>query len=186
MVNKQSVHLSNLTNVGNIYMRNLRSRLENQLRPCWQWCANGCDNSHQCWDLQWIVGRVQPIRLCRPCLIRVRGPNNVGRAVQTDPPLLRYALAITEQKKCWELLAQKFDRFHTLCSNPQRHGTTCNKVCKHTQHATSKNAGSFWQQFCVRLHGVLVNYKENVPRNNCCIKVAIKNVVYLWQHPGFC
>ena len=38
------------------------------------------------------------------------GPNNVGRAVQTNPSLLRYASAITEQKKCWELLAQKFDR----------------------------------------------------------------------------
>ena len=26
----------------------------------------------------------------------LRGPNNVGRAVQTDPKLLRYASAITE------------------------------------------------------------------------------------------
>ena len=47
--------------------------------------------------------------------MRVRGPNNVGRAVQTDPTLLRYASAITEQKKCWELLARKFDRFQ-LCA----------------------------------------------------------------------
>ena len=46
----------------------------------------------------------------------MRGPNNVGRAVQTAPTfeLLRYASAITEQKKCWELLAEKFDRFQTL------------------------------------------------------------------------
>ena len=36
-------------------------------------------------------------------------PDNVGRAEQTDPTLLRYASAITEQKKCWELLAQTFD-----------------------------------------------------------------------------
>ena len=43
--------------------------------------------------------------------MRVRGPNTVGRAVQTDPTLLRNASAITEQKKCWELLAQTFDRF---------------------------------------------------------------------------
>ena len=36
-------------------------------------------------------------------VMRMRGPNNVGRAVQTDPTLLRYAsrYAITEQKKCW-------------------------------------------------------------------------------------
>ena len=65
------------------------------------------------------------------------GPNNVGRAVQTDPTLLRYASAITEQKKCWELLAQKFDRFETLRNGMQ------NRVCKWTQHVTSKNVGRF-------------------------------------------
>ena len=53
----------------------------------------------------------------------VRGPNNVGRAVQTDPTLLRYASAITEQKKSWELLAEKFDRFQTLHNNTQQHPT---------------------------------------------------------------
>ena len=67
----------------------------------WQWC----------WDLQRIVGRIQPVSLCKPCVMSVRGPNNVVRAVQTDPPLLRLALAITEKKECWELLAEKFDRF---------------------------------------------------------------------------
>ena len=34
--------------------------------------------------------------------------------------MLGYASAITEQKKCWELLAQKFDRFQTLHSNMQQ------------------------------------------------------------------
>ena len=52
--------------------------------------------------------------------MRVRGPNNVGRAVQADPTLLRYTLVITEQKKCWELLAEKFDQFQTLCNNMQQ------------------------------------------------------------------
>ena len=50
----------------------------------------------------------------------VRGPNNVGRAVQTDPTLLRFTSAITEQKKFWELFAQKFDRFQTLRNNSQQ------------------------------------------------------------------
>ena len=53
----------------------------------------------------------------------VRDPNSVGRALQTDPTLLRYALAITEQKKCWELLAEKFDWFQTLLNNIQQHAT---------------------------------------------------------------
>ena len=74
----------------------------------------------------------------------VRGPNNVGRVVQTDPTLLRYASAIMEQKKCWELLAEKFDRFQTLRNNTQQHPTTCNRVWKRTQHVTSNNVGSCW------------------------------------------
>ena len=44
-------------------------------------------------------------RLWRPCVMCVRGPNNVGRAVQIYPTLLRFASAITEHKKFWELLA---------------------------------------------------------------------------------
>ena len=55
-----------------------------------------------------------------------------------------YAPAITEQKKCWELLAEKFDRFQTLRNNMQQHPITCNKVCKRTQHVTSNNFGSCW------------------------------------------
>ena len=106
--------------------------------PCWQWCANGCNNSQQCWDPQCIVGRIQP------CVMSTRGPNNVGRAVQADPTLLRYASAITEEKKCWELLAEKFDRFQTLRNNTQQHPTTCNRVWKRTQHVTSTNVESCW------------------------------------------
>ena len=52
--------------------------------------ANGCNNSKQCWDLQCIVGRIQPIRPRKPCVMRVRGINNVGRAVQTDPTSERF------------------------------------------------------------------------------------------------
>ena len=74
----------------------------------------------------------------------MRDPNNVGRVVQTDPPLLRHASVITKQKKCWELLAEKFDRFQTLRNNAQQHPTTCNKVCKRTQHVTSNDVGSCW------------------------------------------
>ena len=39
--------------------------------------------------------------------MRVRGPNNVGKAVQTDPTLLRYASANTKQKKCWGVVGSK-------------------------------------------------------------------------------
>ena len=59
----------------------LRQQCWELLRPCWQWCANGCNNSQHCWDLQCIVGRIQPISLCKPCVMSVHGPNNVGGAV---------------------------------------------------------------------------------------------------------
>ena len=52
--------------------------------------------------------------------------------------------AIAEQKKCWELLAEKFDRFQTLRNNTQQQPTTCNRVCKRAQHVTSNNVGSCW------------------------------------------
>ena len=122
-------------------LRKLISRtLYLRLRACWQWSANGCNNSQQRWDLQCIVGRIQPISLCKPWVMSVRGPNNVGRAVQTDPTLLRYVSAITEQKKCWELLAEKFDRFQTLRNNKQQHPTTCNSG----RNMASDNVGSCW------------------------------------------
>ena len=47
------------------------------------------------------------------------------QAVQTDATLLRNASEITEQKKCWEFLAEKFDRFQTLRNNIQQHATGC-------------------------------------------------------------
>ena len=104
----------------------LRQQCWELLRACWQWCAKGCNNSQQqCWGLQCIVGRIQPISLFNLCVIRERGPNSVGRAKQTDPTLLRYASAITEQKKCWELSAEKFDLFQTLRNNIQQHATGC-------------------------------------------------------------
>ena len=57
-----------------------------------------------------ITERIRAIKLCKitklDSLMHVRGLRNFGRAVQTDPTLLRHASAIMEQKKCWELLAQ--------------------------------------------------------------------------------
>jgi len=100
-------------NIGKSWFMNLRLR------------ANRSNNSQISLDLQCIVGRIQPISLCKLWVMSVRGSNKVGRAVQTNPTLLRYASAITEQKKCWELLAEKFDRFQTLRNNTQQHATGC-------------------------------------------------------------
>ena len=128
--------LNSFRMLGSVQTQQLPTLLRQQcwklLRACWQWCANGCNNSQQVWDLQCIVGRIQLISQQR------------WKSCQTDPTLLRYASAITLQKKCWELLAEKFDRFQTLRNNTQQHSTTCNRMCKWTQHVTSNNVGSCW------------------------------------------
>ena len=127
------------------------------LRACWQWCANGYNNSQQVWDLQCIVGRIQPISLCNPYVMSVRGPNNVGRAVQTDPTLLRYASAITEQKKCWELLvAEKFDVFQTTFNNMQQ-GVQTDATCNIQQcwELLTNNAASVCTRLQVTIYPVI-------------------------------
>ena len=74
----------------------------------------------------------------------MRSLNMLEELCKRDPKLLRYASAITEQNKCWELLAQHFDWFQTLRNNSQHHATTYNRMCKRTQHVTSNNVGSCW------------------------------------------
>ena len=127
----------------------LRQQCWELLRVCWQWCANGCNNSQQCWDLQCIVGRIQPISLCKPCVMSMCSPNNVGRAVQTDPTLLRHASAIMEQKKCWELLAEKFDWYQTLRNNMQQ-GVQTDTRC---------NIQQFWELLANNVASVYTGLK---------------------------
>ena len=77
------------------------------------------------------------------------GPNNVGRAVQRDPTLLRHASAITEQKKCWELLAEKFDRYQTLRNNMQQ-GVQMDTRC---------NIQQFWELLANNVASVCTGLK---------------------------
>ena len=86
----------------------LRQQCQELLRACWQWCAKGCNNSQQVWDLQCIVGRIQPISLCNPCVMSVRGPNNVGRAVHR------------RKMSAHALLKMTRDRFRVMSLAPRR------------------------------------------------------------------
>ena len=78
-------------------------------------------------------------------------PQLVGRAVQTDPTLLHYASAITEQKKCWELLAEKFDRFQTLRNNMQQ-GVQTDGTC---------NIQQCWELLANNVASVCTGLKKN-------------------------
>ena len=69
--------------------------------------------------------------------MQVRGPNNVGKAVQTVPTLLHYALPSRSKRNvgsCWLKSLTGFK----VCA------TTCNRVCERTQHVTSNIVESCW------------------------------------------
>ena len=68
-----------------------------------------------------VVRRIQPIhvRLWRPCVMCVIGPNNVGSAT-----VLCFGNHVWNERNDWELLAQKFNCFQTLHNNSQQHATT--------------------------------------------------------------
>ena len=66
----------------------------------------------------------------------------VAQETSAPPPKKNPGSAHAEQKKCWELLGEKFDWFQNLRNNTQQYPTTCNRVCKRTQHVTSNNVGS--------------------------------------------
>ena len=83
----------------------------------------------------------------------VRGPNNVGRALQTNPTLLCYASTITEQKKCWELLVEKFDWFQTLA-------TTSNNMQKGVQTEATFNIQQCWELLANNVASVCTGLKQ--------------------------
>ena len=80
-----------------------------------------------------------------------------------------------EQKKCWELLAEKFLWFQTLRNNTQQHLTTWNRVCKQTQQVTSNNVGSCWptmlRPFAWGLRRIRLGIRK--------VKIVVFN--YYWQ-----
>ena len=96
------------------------------------------------------------------------------------------------KKKCWKLLAKKFDQFQTSCNN-SKHTTTSNRVCKckRTQQVTPNNVGSCWPTML----GVAGQQCWGLLANNvgCCWPIMVwvagqqcwgllaNNVVGCWQ-----
>ena len=109
----------------------LRQQCWELLRAYWQWYANGCNNSQQCWDLKCIVGRTQPISLCKPCVLSVLGPNNVGRAVQTIQhccATLRWSRNKRNGGSSWPESLTGFKLFATTSNNMQQ-GVQTDATC---------------------------------------------------------
>ena len=101
-------------------------------------------------NLWCIVGRIQPIGLCKPCVISVRGPNNVGSVCMGLPTLLGPRTLITHglqrlmdcilptlhyrSQHCWDLFA-----------------SVCTPLPTHTQQLPKLLAQQCWS-CCVHLH----------------------------------
>ena len=59
-------------------------------------------------------------------------------------PLKRRANGSNNSQHCRELLRSFWQWCANGCDNSQQHATTCNKVCKRTQHVTFNNVWSCW------------------------------------------
>ena len=96
----------------------LNQKSSELLRPCWQWCANRCNNSQRCW----LITRVGLPREVIALLSL--------RAVQTDATLLSYARLCDHADKrnvgtfCLKSLTG-FKLCATTHNNKQQHATGC-------------------------------------------------------------
>ena len=155
------------------------------LRACWQWCANECNNSQQCWDLQCMVGRIQRISLCKPCVMSVRCPNNVGRAVQMDSTLLRYAHGTKEMLgvvgwKVW--LVSNFAQQNATTSNNMQQGVQTDATCNIQQcwELLANNVASV----CTGLKPASKRAKQAVrERESPSYSRRLSRVAVAWLHP---
>ena len=154
----------------------LRQQCWELLRACWQLCAKGSNNSQQCWGLQCIVGRIQPISLCKPCVTMLEEPCN---RIQRYCATLRRSRNKRNVGSCW----LKSLPVQTLRNNTQQHPTTYNRVCKRTQHVTSNNVGSFWPTM---LHPFARGFSAmNIIRlNNWVLKVVTNHDLLLYSLQG--
>ena len=91
--------------------------------------ANKCNNSQQCWDLQFIVGRIQPISLCKPCVMQVRGPTmleELSKRLQYCCATLRWS-----QNKLLGFVGSNVWLvwlWATIPNNTEQHAETTNRV----------------------------------------------------------
>ena len=89
--------------------------------------------------------------------MRVRGPNNIGRAVQLDPTLLRHASANTEQKKCWTVVGSKLQPVSNFA---QKLSITRNNMQQGVQTDTTCNIQHRWELLADNVASVCAGLKR--------------------------
>ena len=109
----------------------LRKQCWKLLRAYWQRCANGCNNSKQCCDLQCIVGRIQPISVCKPCVMSVRGPTmleELCKRIQHCYATFRLSRNKRNVGSCWLKSLTGFKLCATTSDNMQQ-GVQTDATC---------------------------------------------------------
>ena len=132
------------------------------LRPCWQCCPKRGKNFEQCCDLQCIVGRIQPIRLCK-----LEFGSYLGAYTWPQHWIQHFCATFRRSRNkrnvgsCWLKRLTGFKLCATIL-NKQQHSTTCNRVRKRTQHVTSNMlrpcAQGLRTLFFVRQRGTTIAY----------------------------
>ena len=118
-------------------VRKRTKQLPTLLRACWQWSANGCNNSQQCWDLQCIVGRIQTISVCN----ERAWPQQCWKSCVNGSNIVALCFCDYGTK---EMLGVVGWKFWPVSNFGQQHAIACNRVCKRAQHVTSNSVGSCW------------------------------------------
>ena len=93
-------------------------------------------------------------------------------------------------QQCWELLrlfsrSYTSDRFRTLRNNSQQHATSCNWLCKRTQHVTSKNVASCLLR-TLRPFAQVLNYKRELESRCLVFTSSRKREIRQFHFAGSC
>ena len=106
------------------------------------WANNVCSGVHcqQCWELQCIVGRIQPIRLCKPGVMCVRG---CWKSCANESNIVASRFSDHRTKEMFEIACSKVWPVSNFAQQLPAIRNKMQKECKWTQHETSINVGSF-------------------------------------------
>ena len=93
----------------------------------WQWWANGCNNSQQRWDLQCIVGRIQPKKTLETMCIALAWPQQCWTSCANGSSIvaLRFGDHGTKEMlgmSCWFESLTSFKLCKTTPNNMQQGG----------------------------------------------------------------
>ena len=151
------------------------------LLPHWQWCAKGCNNSQQCWDLQCTMGRVQLIRLWRPWLCNACAwPQQCWESCANSIVALRFGDHRTK------MLGVVCSKVWPVSTFVQQHPTTCNRVCKWMHHVTFNV--QCWKLLANNVASVCTGlYSGSSPKGHSCewtalLTAAFSKPVFLTSH----